>query len=128
MNNRYTDKYEFDRFVANYYVNKISSSKGRGIEFNLTLTQVRNMLRAKYCQLTGIPLSHYGAGQVQASRRLTDVTIDRIDCNRPYETGNVIAVAHFVNSVKSQFEAVERHSTVNMIHKMSSNLKRLGYK
>jgi hypothetical protein len=121
---RYTGL-EFDRYVATYYVNKLRSCKDRNIEFNLSLLQVRNMLRAKRCQLTGIELTHNTSGQ--ALQKNSDVTIDRIDCNRPYETGNVCAVSHLANTLKAAFESPGNGRDVSLIHTMSKNLKKMGF-
>jgi hypothetical protein len=122
---RYKPGIEFDKYVARYYVNKLQQCKDRKIEFKLTLVQVKNMLRAKRCQLTGIELTHnmmYCSG----SQRPTDVTIDRIDCDKPYETGNVIAVAHIANSLKAAFENKPAGVSAKTIHIMSKNLKKRG--
>ena len=116
---------DFDRYVANYYVRKISQCRERGIEFKLSLTQVRNMLRAKRCQLTGVYLTHRNAGGYTENARATDVTIDRLDCSKPYEKGNVLAVAHYANQLKSSVEN-KGFTSVKAIHLMSYNLKKRG--
>lgn len=125
---RYESGVEFDKFVAQYYVNKQNNCRNRKISFNLTLTQVKNMLRAKRCQLTGIELTHTDAGLVGNSglQRPTDVTIDRLDCSKPYETGNVIAVAHITNQLKAAFEN-KSHTSLETLHKMSRSLKKKGF-
>jgi hypothetical protein len=119
------DKLEFDRFVVQYYMNKLTSCKSRGIAFNLTFLQVKNLLRAKKCQYTGVLLTHtQGAG----AQRDTDLTIERIDSNRPYETGNVCAVSFAANQAKSMFDAKFGKDAVAMIHSISRELKKRGIK
>ncbi|WP_407305394.1 hypothetical protein [Acinetobacter sp.] len=119
------DRLEFDRFVVQYYTNKLTSCKARGIAFNLTFLQVKNLLRAKKCQYTGILLTHTNGPNGQ---RDTDLTIERIDNNRPYETGNVCAVSFAANQAKSAFDAKFGKDAVTMIHKMSKALKKRGIK
>lgn len=125
---RYNTGFEFDSYVARYYVQKLQQCKDRGIAFNLTLTQVKNMLRAKHCQLTGVALTHTNAGKSvkEARQRPTDVTIDRLDSSKPYEKGNVAAVAHFANSLKGAFEGACGRNAYAMLHTMSKNLKKRG--
>lgn len=102
--NRY-EGLDFDRFVANYYLNKIRSSADRKIPFSLSLSEVKALLSRKKCQLSGIPLSH-AIRRTDGSNttKFTDVTIDRIDADKGYEPGNVIAACHGFNSIKGGFE------------------------
>lgn len=93
---------DFELWVANYYKAKVESCKDRGIEWNLNLISVRNLLSAKVCGYTGMPLTTPKVG-AKASIQ-SDVTIDRIDNSRPYEKGNVIAVSNVANNFKSLFE------------------------
>jgi len=120
------ERLEFDRFVVQYYQNKLISCKARGIAFNLTFLQVKNLMRAKKCQYTGVPLTHTQSGS--STQRDTDLTIERIDNNRPYETGNVCAVSFAANQAKSLFDAKFGKDAVKMIHAMSKSLKKRGIK
>jgi hypothetical protein len=97
------------------------SSKARGIAFNLTLTQVKNMLRAKKCQYTGIDLTHVAKGGIQSP---TDVTIERIDPSCPYETGNVCAISFAANQAKSMFDAQFGKNSVAMLVKMAKEISK----
>lgn len=102
--NRY-EGLEFDRYVASYYLNKIKSSSKREIPFNLSLAQVRVLLNKKKCQLSGMPLSHaIRRPDGTFTNKFTDVTIDRIDADKGYEMGNVVAACNGFNSIKSGFE------------------------
>lgn len=128
MDNRYKMGIEFDTYVAEYYVRKIQQCKDRRIKFDLTLTQVKNLLRAQKCQLTNTELTHTNAGVEvkKLQQRPTDVTIDRIDSSKPYEKGNVMAVAKFANQLKGDFENTCGKNAYKMLHLMSKNLKRRG--
>lgn len=94
---------DFELWVATYYKNKAQSCRDKGIAFNLNLTSVRNLLSAKVCGYTGMPLTIPNRTSSVASK-FSDITIDRIDNSRPYEKGNVIAVSYGVNNFKSMFE------------------------
>lgn len=124
---RYPTGPEFDAYVARYYTNKINDAKTRNIPFSLTFTQVKNMLRAKKCQLTGIDLTHTGALNGIATQRLTDVTIDRIDNSKGYEKGNVLAASHMANQIKNGFEMKCGKRAIITIHTMSKALKKRGF-
>jgi hypothetical protein len=136
------DRYEgleFDEYVARFYLNKIKSSKDRKLEFSLTLTEVKNILRAKYCQLTGVPLTHTGASDSTSNsmsssgqQRYSDLTIDRIDNNLGYVKGNVLACCYGANHIKSLIEGnlhlVSMGMTpVEFIHTISYNLSKRGF-
>lgn len=91
---------DFNLWVANFYVSKVKTTKEAGIEFSLTLQQVANMLKAKKCFLTGIPLTHSNG----SNPRATDVTIDRLDNTKGYVKGNVHAVCRAANAFKGTIE------------------------
>lgn len=90
--------YEFDLYVATKLRSKASNARTRGIEFKLTFTSMRNILKARKCYYTGIPLTKpEGEGALKAS----DLTIDRIDHTKGYIPGNVVACCHAANQMKS---------------------------
>ncbi len=123
MNNKpQHEKVAFDRYVVKYYSNKIDSCRSRGIAFNLTFTQVKNMLRAKYCQYTGVELTLKPSGNTEQGR--TDVTIERIDSNKPYETGNVCAVSFAANQAKASFDRIYGELAVPVLLAMSKNISK----
>lgn len=78
-----------DLQIAQKYINLANSAKSRGKEFNLTITSIRNLLSAKKCYYTGLPLTN-------ESR-----TIDRIDNNKGYVKGNVCACHVRINLLKA---------------------------
>tara|TARA_R100000687_G_C6366023_1_gene125694 strand:- start:52 stop:396 length:345 start_codon:yes stop_codon:yes gene_type:complete len=108
---------KFERKVAEFYIRKSRSAKDRGIEFRLNLTSVRNLLSAKKCYYTGIPLTTYDG----VRQRPTDITIDRVDASKGYEKGNVVACCNAANTYKSLFE---NGGDLNLSHlkKMSKKL------
>ena len=114
---------EFDKFVARVYSNKVNSCRDSGLEFSLSLTQVKNMLRAKRCQYSGVELTHCASGVAQKD---TDVTIDRIDNSKGYITGNVLACSKAMNSLKGVIENPSNASTLEGTYKMCKKLNKLG--
>ena len=119
------EKVEFDRYIVQYYMNKVDSCRSRGIAFNLTFTEVKNLLRAKKCQYTGVALTHTNS---KTSQRDTDATIERMDSSKPYEPGNVCAVSYAANQAKSGFDAKFGADAVAMLHLISAQLKKRGIK
>lgn len=95
---------EFDLYAAKHLVWKAENAKKRGIEFSLTHTGMKNLLGAKRCYYTGIPLTK-STGK-EAELQLSDFTIDRIDGSKGYVKGNVVACCHAANQMKNQFESL----------------------
>lgn len=89
-----------DFYIAKKFLAKAESCVSRGIEFNLSFTSYKNLMRAKKCAVTGIPFAEKCKPHEWNQR-----TIDRIDSTKPYEAGNVVAVLHGVNRVKSAVES-----------------------
>ena len=117
------DKYEFDILVAKRYTAKLQNAQQRGIEFKLTLTSVRNIMKAKRCYYTGVGLTLPRQGKVL---RGTDVTIERVDSRKGYVSGNVVAVCHAANNAKSFFEGsgcLGMEHALKMFTKVDKRLK-----
>ncbi|AHJ87405.1 hypothetical protein phiPsa374_145 [Pseudomonas phage phiPsa374] len=95
---------EFDLYAAKHLVWKAENAKKRGIEFSLTHTGMKNLLGAKRCYYTGIPLTK-STGK-EAELQLSDFTIDRIDGSKGYVKGNVVACCHAANQMKGQLESL----------------------
>lgn len=93
--------HSFDLYVARKMQSKFNNARDRGIEFNLSFAAMRNLLRAKKCYYTGIPLTRAEKG---AELRASDLTIDRIDNTKGYVHGNVVACCHAANNMKAMAE------------------------
>lgn len=89
-------KYD-DLYLARKYVMKEENAKRRGIPFKLTFQSYKNLMRAKKCYYTGIELSDVEGAADQR-------TIDRINANKGYEKGNVVACCHAFNQLKAKME------------------------
>jgi hypothetical protein len=117
----------FEVVAVNKYINKVDSSRKRGIEFALTFSEYRRLLSRKRCAYTGITLSFHRG---QSAPTNADLTIERIDNEKGYVKGNVIVVCSAANSVKGVLEdpntflsvkdAIRMFSKIESLHK---NLK-----
>lgn len=117
---------EFEVFVSKYYINKVNSCKQSGKEFALTLTEVRNLFKIKKCQYSGVDLTHKGAGTNLPDRdRFTDTTLERVDNTIGYCKGNVLAVAHGFNQIKSTFENEQCPAEFKHLFKFAETVKKL---
>lgn len=84
-----------DEDVAKKFIALRDSAASRGLEFNLTLRSVRNMLRAQRCYYTRVELRR----DVDADHP-QKLTIDRKDASLGYILGNVVACCHEFNKKK----------------------------
>ncbi len=99
----------FDLKVANKFINLMTSAKARGIEFNLTLQGIANMLRAKNCFYTNEPLND------------DNRSIDRIDNSKGYVTGNIAACTQAINMQKGN---ISMKNIVMVASKIQQHIKR----
>lgn len=97
------EKVRFDLYVMEKMQRKMANARRRGIEFNMTFQAMKNICRAKRCYYTGLPLTKPRSNGEPL--RATDMTIERIDASKPYEKGNVVAVCHAANQLKSHADA-----------------------
>jgi len=81
-----------DIALARAYLNKADQAKGKGIEFTISLTSFKNMLKSRKCFFTGLPLT------------AETFSIDRIDNSKGYIAGNVAAVHLNFNQMKAMIE------------------------
>ena len=92
---------EFEKYVAEKYINKLNNARKRGIEFDISIMSIRNILSAKRCYYTGVELTRPIYGM---DLRPTDITIDRVDANKGYVRGNVVACCYEANQFKAMIE------------------------
>ena len=81
-----------DILLARKYILKYEGSKDRGLEFSLTLSQFKALLKRKTCYYIWVKFEDWG------NKRLS---IDRIDSNKGYVDGNVVACCSFINNIKN---------------------------
>lgn len=112
---------DFELAVANKYKGKVANAKQRGVEFTLTLAQFRNILIRKRCAYTGRLMTLHLEGNPKNS----DLTVERIDSEKGYVHGNVIAVCSAANSVKGVLEDPNTYLSVEDGIRMFANIERL---
>lgn len=106
-----------DLEVAKKLININQSAMDRGIEFNLSFEYVKKMLEYKTCYYTNIPFTDDG---------LTARSFDRIDSDRGYVEGNVVACTIDINSKKSNLTFDEIASLYNKLLKIKRNSTRVN--
>lgn len=108
--------------IDNFYRNKVNSCRARKIAFSLTRQDVEELLKVEHCAYTGIKLTRTGSDNV---RRPTDLTLERVDCEKGYTVENTISVCLAANNIKAIFETDFRKDSVQVLHKISESLKKL---
>ena len=83
----------FESLVALKYLQKQVNAQERGLEFTLTLQDMRALLKKKTCYYSGATLTLTGE---------TALSLDRIDDSVGYTKLNTVACASVVNKVKNE--------------------------
>jgi len=89
-----TNEKPFDVQLARAYLNKHKNAVSRGIEFTLTLADMRKLLKKKTCYYTGQKLTFNNGDQNRLS-------LDRVDNKLGYTKENTVACCHWVNQWKN---------------------------
>lgn len=85
-----------------------SSAKKRGIDFNLSTSDIDEIGIPITCPVLNIPI-YFNNGKVQDD----SISFDRIDSTKGYTVDNVIIVSHRVNKLKSNASLEEMRSMVD---------------
>lgn len=96
MNAHKLSDVEFEVEVARRLVKTSISAKERGKDFNLTFQYLKNLLSQKVCAYS----NELFAGCVGPGM----LTLERLDNNVGYIMGNVVAVKHRYNNLRSDFD------------------------
>jgi len=99
----------FDTKVANKYLSLKQSAKHRGKDFNLSLTSISNLARAKTCYYSGLPLTNKTR------------TIDRVNSDIGYVKGNVVACHVQINQLKANLDLKAISKLANKMEKHFNN-------
>lgn len=111
------DTSDFDSVVASLYLLKRSNAEQRGIEFNLTLPEVRKLIKRKCCYYSGRVLE---LGHVD-----NKPTFERLDNTEGYVSGNVV-VAAIMNRLKNELFENPRSEIRVTSSEVSSMLQKLS--
>ena len=87
-----------DLEVARKLVNIHSSAQSRNLEFNLTFEYVKKLLEYKTCYYTNVTFTEDGPNQR---------TFDRLDNDKGYIVGNVVACNSDINGKKNNLSIEE---------------------
>lgn len=97
--------------VAKKMVNIHSSASSRNIEFGLTFEDVRKLLEYETCYYTGVQFTEEGNNAR---------SFDRVDNNKGYVTGNVVACTVDINGKKNNLTIDE----IICLYKKLAHLKK----
>ena len=86
----------FDERVARKYLAKLENARSRGIEFTLTLADMRHLMQRKTCVYTGIKLED-DCDPLEPQKR----TLERIDAEHGYTPENTITCSLAANALKN---------------------------
>lgn len=103
------DPNDFDSYVAFKYLAKKKNATQRGIEFSLTLSDMRNLLRRKCCYYTGVKLTDHAESCVADKR-----TIERLDSDKGYTKENTVACSYAANMLKNTLFEDNRYPQLRM--------------
>lgn len=81
-----------DAWVAQKYTAKQLDCANRGIKMELTFSQMKRLLKRKYCYYSGVELKENTCHRV---------TLDRKDCTKGYTVENTVACSFAVNQFKN---------------------------
>ena len=82
-----------DMYICKRMVRIISSGESRGIDVNLTFAELKKILRARKCFFTGVDLDY-------EENSPTQLTVDRLDNDKGYVNGNIVACSKEFNEIK----------------------------
>lgn len=112
---------DFDLYVCKKLVAKERNARERGIEFGMTFSAMRNILRAKRCFYTGIEIIlPLGEDHLKAN----SLTLDRIDSSKGYVSGNVVACSNEFNNLKARVDSAGKFGMQMMVKAFSKAEKR----
>lgn len=90
------DEVRDDVIAAQYMARKIDSCEERGIPFDLTVAEIRELLTVTHCQYTGIEFDPNVKGH--------SWTLERVNSCEGYNPNNVVVVTDKANSHKSSLD------------------------
>lgn len=118
---------DFEVSVAIKFRNKVDNARERGLEFNLSFAEFRRIMASKRCAYTGVELTFKENGPA-AKWKDSDLSIERIDNEKGYVSGNCVAVCHAANVLKSVFENPNAFLKVDHAVKMFANIDKMNKK
>lgn len=99
-----------ERVIAKWQSLRDSADK-RGKEFDLSLMTVANLLKSKKCHYTGRPISFFRQEGCETA------SVDRVDNDKGYITGNVVACSQRVNVAKNDLSIAELKRIIKVMER-----------
>ncbi len=106
-------------FVAKKYLMLMKSATDRNLDFNLSIEDLSQMLRKQQCYFTGEPLVRFvhckekvNAGEAELPSNY--LTVDRLDSEKGYVSGNVVICSNEINQLKDRMPAEEFSKAIAM--------------
>ena len=113
--------YITEEVIAIKFLNKIKTSKQRGINFELTLGQFKRLMNTKTCHYSGIEL-YKGKPRDEENPSFNSMTIDRIDNTIGYTKDNSVVAAYGINQIKGELERNNNGVSLKHMIKMVKTL------
>lgn len=106
-------------FVAKKYLMLMKSASDRNLEFNLSIDDLSQMLRKKECHFTGETLVCFAHCRDKISAGESELpanylTIDRLDSEKGYVSGNVVVCGNEINQLKDRMPSQEFSKAIAM--------------
>lgn len=111
---------DLERYTASKFIQIYNSASRREKGFDLTLSDVKRLLKKRVCHYTGIPV-----GTSSDKEHPQQITFDRVDATLGYTKDNVVTCCHsanqFKNTIEHEFTGVlSRPDQLKMLTKMFS--------
>jgi hypothetical protein len=108
----------FDLKIARKLLDLSNRSKKKGLEFNLSLSDIKNLLNKKTCYYSGVKFDD--------TKEHLSRSIDRVNDKIGYVKGNVVACTRKMNQIKSiLFEGGNSPEYTTTVKELSKMLARL---
>lgn len=109
--------------LAKKYITKSDNTKTRGIDFNLSFNDYKNLMKKKRCEYTGIIFSLYKNGK--PINKFHGRTIDRIDSSIGYTKDNCVVCITGANSFKGLIEDKSNKYDFNFVIKVLNGINKV---
>lgn len=95
LNEVYPEEISFEIYLATKYLRKRQNAEGRGVTFDLKLSDMRRLLKRKTCYYTQITMNEITESPHQR-------TIERLDSSLGYTKENTVACTSLANDIKNE--------------------------
>lgn len=110
-----------DVTLAKRYINKFNKCVAREIDWQISFSDYKRLMKIKRCQYTGMELTDPDC----EPNKPTDRTIDRINAELPYTKDNIIICCHAANSLKAVWEDNRNPLTNSLVYNMMNKINQL---